>query len=840
MTKRVPQPKPVSAKAAAKAALRADIKARDAQAQKGEPSLGIPTRDSFQSFAFKLGVGTDSPLTKSTFGFNPITRDRTLLEWAYRGSWVAGRAIDTIADDMTRKGVDQKGAVDPSDAQKIEVANTSLNVWGGLRDAVRWSRLYGGGLGVIMIDGQDPATELKVDRIQPGSFRGILALGRWEVEPSMENLIQELGPNLGLPKFYNISAAAAGLPQMRIHYSRVIRLEGVRMPFQQRLSENMWGISILERIYDRLLSFEWATTGAAQLVAKAYLRTMKIEGLREIIGEGGKLLDALVAQMSLRQRYQGIEGIDMIDAKDEFEVHTYSFAGLKDVLDAFGQQLAGAIETPLVRLFGQEPGGLGNDGESALNTYYDGINNRQNVDLLVGVTKVYRLQAASLRIKLPDDYKVEFRPLYQLKEQEKAEVGERVTTSVLAAKESGLVSDKVALKELKQSSNVTGLWSNISDEDIEAASDEAVPAMEEVLPGAGGGAKGAVEAAVKSGEGGESGKPDPAKEAEQKEQKPSPEAKKARDNAALFKTSVGPRLVNMDYDVPLLGSSSVDGKVVYVNKGWNPTIKDGPLKGLNRLPYLVEHEAVEKREEDEGKSYATSHYDFAEPAEHARLLQDLNLEPGSLAARRAIKAYEASYDADLIEAAQIKEPKLPPDMEPKPYEHPHQVRQRELLAKVETKDSATTLRNVARLSMIHGIQANIENPKGSIRRGVAPDTGESWEAILPADYGYIRGTKGADDDQLDCFVGDDIGEDTAYVIDQKRLDTGAFDEHKTLIGFPSREAATQCYHDAYSDGRGPERIGAMSEMSMAQFKSWLANGDMTKPYSGHFKYGRAA
>lgn len=35
----------------------------------------------------------------------------------------------------------------------------------------------------------------------------------------------------------------------RVHYSRVIRFEGIRLPFNQRMVENLWGLSVLERAY---------------------------------------------------------------------------------------------------------------------------------------------------------------------------------------------------------------------------------------------------------------------------------------------------------------------------------------------------------------------------------------------------------------------------------------------------------------------------------------------------------------------------------------------------------------------------------------------------------------
>lgn len=151
---------------------------------------------------------------------------------------------------------------------------------------------------------------------------------------------------------------------------------------------------------------------------------------------------------------------------------------------------------------------------------------------------------------------------------------------------------------------------------------------------------------------------------------------------STVKTSVGDVKVDRTHDVPLLGSSSKDG-TVYIDKDWNPIIKSGPLKGLDRTPMLVEHEAVEARKEKEGLDYSKSHYDHAEPAEHKVLLDKLGLKAGTPKADKAIEAYEKSYKSDLVDAAQKKETNPPPDLIEKPYEHPHNVEQRRLLAEVE-------------------------------------------------------------------------------------------------------------------------------------------------------------
>lgn len=51
---------------------------------RGRPSVTAATADSFQNYSLNIGLGTNNALSDSTWGFLPITRDRTLLEWIYR------------------------------------------------------------------------------------------------------------------------------------------------------------------------------------------------------------------------------------------------------------------------------------------------------------------------------------------------------------------------------------------------------------------------------------------------------------------------------------------------------------------------------------------------------------------------------------------------------------------------------------------------------------------------------------------------------------------------------------------------------------------------------------
>lgn len=441
--------------------------------------------DSFENFLTRSGVGANNLSTAGTYGFNPISRNRLKVEWAYRGSWVVGTIVDCIAEDMTREGVELLCDASPDEIGELESEIDSLQVWTNLCDTQKWARLYGGALGLIMIDGQDVSTPFDVKTVGKDQFRGVLPLDRWALFPSMEDLVSDMGPDLGNPRYYELRPDyGTGLPYMKIHYSRVMRLEGVRLPYWQRITENYWGQSVIERLWDRLVAFDSATAGTAQLVYKAHLRNYKVKDLRKLIAMGGKALDGLLAQMNMVRQFQSSEGMALMDTEDEFEVHPYSFTGLDLVLLQFGQQLSGASQIPLVRLFGQSPAGLNSTGESDLRTYYDGIKRQQNALFGVGVRKVYEAAWRSKHGKdLPDHWDIQFKPLWQMDDEQRANVAQGLTSAVMEPYEKGLTPRSTTLKELRQISKVTGLFTNVSDELIAEAvkeDKEKPPSPEEV------------------------------------------------------------------------------------------------------------------------------------------------------------------------------------------------------------------------------------------------------------------------------------------------------------------------------------------------------------------------
>ncbi len=127
---------------------------------------------------------------------------------------------------------------------------------------------------------------------------------------------------------------------------------------------------------------------------------------------------------------------------------------------------------------------------------------------------------------------------------------------------------------------------------------------------------------------------------------------------------------------------------------------------------------------------------------------------------------------------------------------------------------------------IHGLDISIENPKGSVRTGTGKD-GKEWESPpMPAAYGYIKGTVGADSDHVDCFIGDNAKSKRVYVIDQKN-DSGSFDEHKVVFNATDRDEAVRLYKGSFSDKKN--RIMKVTRLTIPEFKAWLKNGNTKQP-----------
>ncbi len=121
-----------------------------------------------------------------------------------------------------------------------------------------------------------------------------------------------------------------------------------------------------------------------------------------------------------------------------------------------------------------------------------------------------------------------------------------------------------------------------------------------------------------------------------------------------------------------------------------------------------------------------------------------------------------------------------------------------------------------------GLDIRVQNPTGTLRSGVAPN-GQTWETSMEADYGYIRGTNGMDDEHVDVFVGPDKDAQSAYIITiMKPPSFENIDEQKVMLGYNTGAEAKRAFMRHYDS---PKFFGSMTAMTMTDFKKKVMETD---------------
>jgi inorganic pyrophosphatase len=135
--------------------------------------------------------------------------------------------------------------------------------------------------------------------------------------------------------------------------------------------------------------------------------------------------------------------------------------------------------------------------------------------------------------------------------------------------------------------------------------------------------------------------------------------------------------------------------------------------------------------------------------------------------------------------------------------------------------------------LYQGLPISIENPRGSVRRGIGRG-GKAWATSMQHDYGYVRGTVGADGDHFDVYVGPNAAAPVVYVVDT--MAPPAFtrhDEQKAMLGFNSEDEARAAYLAHYDN---PAFMGAIHAMPIEDFKRQVL---ATIRHGGELKDSRA-
>lgn len=438
----------------------------------------LTANDAFSNPAARIGFGAESlaegadyPLTRRTYNYMELLS-------LYRSSGIMRRIVNKPVEDALSHWVKLDTQISPEEMDAFSALERRTRIKHQISQGLKWGRLFGGAGGLIMIEGQGDEESLSqpldLKTIHPDSFKGIYIVDRWSgIYPSTETEDDISSQAFGLPKYYEVRTGEDAALSMRVHHSRVLRFPGEELPYWEKQVEQSWGASVIETVYEDLRRYDATLTNIEALLYKADMLVHKTKGIEQLFGVGPQKMQAQVWQtLNAQTVLQGNMRTKYIPSEDSIEAFQYTFAGMDKVFEVFMYALSSATGIPVTILFGRSASGLDATGDADLDNYYTFLESLQDDKLRPIFDQLYPVMFMSEFGAIPDDLNFTFNSVRPKKDTDIATIAQIKSQITYEGYSAGLLKKSTALRELRTMSDETGLFTNITDEDIKQAEEE--------------------------------------------------------------------------------------------------------------------------------------------------------------------------------------------------------------------------------------------------------------------------------------------------------------------------------------------------------------------------------
>ena len=427
--------------------------------------------DAFSNHGARTGFGEMNLVNMTEYPLTRLTQDWSLLTSLYRSSWIVQRVCSIIPEDaLTDMHIEAPGLNSEAIARLDEELRRT-KARRKIIDALKWARLYGGAAAIMMVDGQDDdlSKPLSVNRMLPGSFRGLFVVDRWSgIYPSLELVSNRASSDFGLPRYYEVRDES-GVLQYRVHHSRVLRFVGTDMPYYEEIAEQHWGTSAIESLYDDLVRRDNIVHNIANLTFKACLSVYEIENLDQIFASAGanaqRRMYSMIQAMSILESNLGVKLVNKGDGVQQLQ---YAFNGLPEVLDGAMLDVSGSTSIPATRLFGRSPAGMNATGESDEKMYRSTLEQQRATHIIPVLEKLCPVVCKSALGGVPSGAEFKLPPLEEMSPNEKAEVIDKRLQPLERLFALGMVPADTVLEELRNTQIEMNMTATINDKTIDA------------------------------------------------------------------------------------------------------------------------------------------------------------------------------------------------------------------------------------------------------------------------------------------------------------------------------------------------------------------------------------
>lgn len=383
--------------------------------------------DGYVNMVNRYGTSKDSSEQYNFVPDAPVADD--VLEMHYENNGLFSKIIDMPAEEAIKHGFTIEDVEDGKLADFYSEALDELNWEENAMTAVKWARLFGGSIAIMLVnDGRGLEEPLDWKNIQ--SIDDIRVYDRSLISPDYSSVFnydpqdpfRVRGSRLGMPEYYDVYSKYGSF---RVHDSRCLVFQNGVLPENATNSiYQFWGIPEYIRLNKAIRDADVAHRSAPKLLERSVQPIYKMKDLAaELATEQGE--DRILKRLQVIDTARGILNSLVIDADGEdYDFKTFQYNGITDVISASCNMLAALSNIPQVILFGQTISGMSSTDDTSMENYYNYIERiqkrmlRSNLRYLLSV--VFQAGLATGEVDEVPKLKVQFNPLWSVSDSEQA------------------------------------------------------------------------------------------------------------------------------------------------------------------------------------------------------------------------------------------------------------------------------------------------------------------------------------------------------------------------------------------------------------------------------------
>ena len=392
-----------------------------------------------------------------------ISNMRQVLSEIYVEHGIVQTLVDLPVDDGFRGGITIKSEqLDEDELADLEKFFVRSGAQKALTQALKYSRLFGGGAVIIMTKG-DPSKPLEPEDLKKDEEVTFKAVDLWELYYGMVKTDQyDPGYINKEPEFYNYY-------NYRIHKSRVLRIEGKEAPSFIRPKLRGWGVSVLETVVRSYNQYLKSVNLAFEVLDEFKVDVYGIENFNNTLAVNGGS-EKVVKRIQLANMVKNYQHALVMDNKDKFDTKTLSFSGIAEIMKEIRMQIAADLRMPLTKLFGMSSAGF-NSGEDDIENYNAMIETEIRSKTQLDTLRMIEICSQVKFGTIPDDLEIDFQPLRILSAEQEETVKNNKLQRITSCLSAGLLSAKEA-KQAINKENLLPLKIEETDELLTSADDD--------------------------------------------------------------------------------------------------------------------------------------------------------------------------------------------------------------------------------------------------------------------------------------------------------------------------------------------------------------------------------